>query len=344
MRAGHEDATGLHKYMIRIGLLGASRVSRYAVIEPAATIEGIGVTAVAARDAARAASFAAENGIPRVLADYPALLSSDEVDLVYNGLPPSGHARWTIAALEAGKHVLCEKPFAMNAAEAQAMVAAAERSGKVLIEAYHYRFHPLFARALEVLDSGAIGAVRGISAHFNVSIPPDPGEIRYDPALGGGAMMDLGCYCVHWARSVMRAEPEVLSAAAVRHESGVDVEMQALLGFPGGVRADVRAAMSGISDDGPAEGLDARLEITGERGKLTVVNPIAPHLGHELIIEAAGGTRREQVAGETTFAHQLRHVIGVLRGSVEPLTGGADAIAGMRVLDSLYRAAGLRPD
>jgi predicted dehydrogenase len=326
--------------MIQIGLLGASRVSRYAVIEPAAAIDGIEVSAVAARDAVRAAAFAAETGIPRVAADYEALLASDEVDLVYNGLPPSGHAYWTIAALEAGKHVLCEKPFAMNAAEAQAMVDAAGRSGRVLIEAYHYRFHPLFARLLEVLDSGAIGAVRGIRAHFNVRIPPEPGEIRYDPALGGGAMMDLGCYCVHWARSVMRVEPEVLSAAAVRHETGVDVAMQALLGFPGGVRAELRSSMA----EGPDEGLDAGLEITGERGKVTVVNPIAPHMGHELIIEAAGGTSREKVAGDTTFAHQLRHVIGVLQGTVEPLTGGGDAVAGMRVLDAVYRAAGMRPD
>ena len=326
--------------MIRIGLLGASRVSRYAVIEPAATIAGIEVHAVAARDAARAASFAAENGIPNVAADYAALLAGDEVDLVYNGLPPSSHARWTIAALEAGKHVLCEKPFAMNAGEAQAMVDAAGRTGKVLIEAYHYRFHPLFARVLEVLDSGVIGAVQDISAHFNVRILPEPGEIRYDPGLGGGAMMDLGCYCVHWARSVMRTEPEVLSATAIRHESGVDVDMRAALGFPGGVTAELRAAMSGELP----EGLDAGLEITGERGKVTVVNPIAPHMGHELIIEAAGGTRREEVAGQTTFAHQLRHVIGVLQGTVEPLTGGSDAIATMRVLDDIYRAAGMRPD
>ena len=190
-----------------------------------------------------------------------------------------------------------------------------------------------------MLDSGAIGAVRGIRAHFNVRIPPEPGEIRYDPALGGGAMMDLGCYCVHWARSVMRVEPEVLSAAAVRHETGVDVAMQALLGFPGGVRAELRSSMA----EGLDEGLDAGLEITGERGKVTVVNPIAPHMGHELIIEAAGGTSREKVAGDTTFVHQLRHVIGVLQGTVEPLTGGNDAVATMRVLDAIYRAAGMRP-
>ena len=326
--------------MIRIGLLGASRVSRYALIEPAATIEGVEVSAVAARAPARAAVFAEENRIPCVEKDYAALVTSDSVDLVYNGLPPSGHARWTIAALEAGKPVLCEKPFAMNVGEARAMVDAAERTGNVLIEAYHYRFHPLFARVLELVRTGSIGAVREIAAHFNVAIRPVRGELRYDPALGGGAMMDLGCYCVHWARSVAGAEPEVLSASAVRHESGVDVEMTAVLGFPGGVRAELRASMS---EDLP-DGLDAGLVIAGERGTLRVVNPVAPHMGHALTLETADGASTEEVAGETTYAHQLRHVIEVLRGNAEPLTGGSDAVATMQVLDAVYRQAGMRPD
>ena len=326
--------------MVRIGLLGASRVSRYAVIEPAATVEGVEVVAVAARDPARATLFAEEHRIPHVAANYDALVKSNEVDLVYNGLPPSAHARWSIAALESGKHVLCEKPFAMNAAEARMMVDAAERTGNVLIEAYHYRFHPLFARVLEIIGSGRIGALRGLDAHFNVPIACEPGEIRYDPALGGGAMMDLGCYCVHWARSIMGSEPEVLSALATRHESGVDVAMQALLEFDGGVMARVSSSMA---EDVP-EGLDAAMAITAERGTMTVVNPLAPHAGHELILETADGSSNEEVAGETTYAHQLRHVIAALKGETAPLTGGSDAVANMVVLDSIYRLSGIRPD
>jgi predicted dehydrogenase len=326
--------------MIRIGLLGASRVSRYAVIDPAANIEGVQVAAVAARDATRAAMFAEENAIPHVEADYEALVTSDEVDLVYNGLPPSGHARWSIVALEAGKHVLCEKPFAMNAGEARMMVDAAERTGNALIEAYHYRFHPLFARVLEVIESGHIGALRGLDAHFNVRIACKPGEIRYDPALGGGAMMDLGCYCVHWARSVVGVEPEVLSASATEHESGVDVAMEAVLEFPGGVTARVNSSMS---EDLPG-GLDAGLIIEGERGTMKVVDPIAPYAGHELILETADGRSSEEIAGETTYAHQLRHIVDVLNGEADPLTGGSDAVATMDVLDRIYRLSGMRPD
>jgi predicted dehydrogenase len=325
--------------MIRIGLLGASRVSRYAIIEPAMAEESVAISAVAARDPARAATFATENGIPQVAASYDALLASDAIDIVYNGLPPAAHAGLTIAALESGKHVLCEKPFAMNAEEARAMVTAAERAGRHLIEAYHYRFHPLFARVLELLDSGRIGAVREIDAHFNVAIVAAPGEIRYDPALGGGAMMDLGCYCMHWARSVMRAEPEVLSASADRHESGVDVAMRAVLAFPGGVQARLSSSMS---EDLP-EGLDAGLVITGEQGAIRVSNPLAPHHGNEIVLETADGTSSEEVAGDKTYAYQLRHVVDVLQGRAEPLTGGSDAVAGMRVLDAIYRVAGMRP-
>ncbi len=327
-------------HMIRIGLLGASRVSAYAVIEPAAGIEGIAVSAVAARDVSRAEVFAEANGIPQVEADYEALVTSDAVDLVYNGLPPAAHARWSIAALEAGKHVLCEKPFAMNAREAGAMVEAAERTGNALIEAYHYRFHPLFERVLALLGSGRIGAVRKLDAHFNVRIADNAGEIRYDPALGGGAMMDLGCYCVHWVRSVMGAEPEVLSAAATRHESGVDVAMKAVLEFEGGIRAQLHSSMS---RDLPA-GLDAGLLIEGDAGTLEVINPIAPHKGHELILESPDGRSSEEVSGDTTYACQLRHVIAVLQGTAVPLTGGSDAIATMRVLDGIYRFAGMRAD
>ena len=301
--------------------------------------EGVAVIAVAARDPARAASFASENGIPQVAADYGALVASDAVDLVYNGLPPSGHAQWTIAALEAGKHVLCEKPFAMNADEARAMVAAAERAGRHLVEAYHYRFHPLFARVLALVDAGRIGAVREIDAHFNVAIAAAPGEIRYDAELGGGAMMDLGCYCMHWARSIMGAEPEVLSASADRHESGVDVAMRAVLGFPGGVQARLSSSMS---EDLP-EGLDAGLVIRGEHGVIRVSNPLAPHHGNEIVLETNEGASSEEVAGDKTYAYQLRHVVDVLHGRAEPLTGGSDAVAGMRVLDEIYRVAGMRP-
>lgn len=324
--------------MIRIGLLGASRIARDAVIRPAAEIEGIEVVSVAARSSQRAREYANLHGIPMVEPNYDSLLASAEVDLVYNGLPPSDHMGWTIAALQAGKHVLCEKPFAMNADEAKAMVGAAVESGQVLIEAFHYRFHPLFGRVLQIIESNAIGPVQRVDCHFNVSIPYRPGELRYEKQLGGGAMMDLGCYPVHWARSVIGEEPKVVAAAAEMHESGVDVCTEAELEFPGGITAAVSSSMS---ETLPRE-LDAELRVTGEYGSLTVVNPLAPHVGHELVLQSGSEYETETVQGDTTYHHQLRHVVDVIEGNAAQLTGGTDAVANMRVLDEIHRFSGYR--
>ena len=197
---------------MRIGLLGASRIAPTAIVTPAGDVAGAQVHAVAARDRAKAEAFAATHGIPHVFDDYAALIASPDIDLVYNGLPINLHAAWSIRALEAGKHVLCEKPFAMNAAEARAMQAAAERSGARLIEAFHYRYHPGFAQMLAWIDAGRIGAVQSMTATFNVPIADDLGEIRRLPETGGGAMMDLGCYPLSWVLSVMRRAPASLTA------------------------------------------------------------------------------------------------------------------------------------
>lgn len=320
---------------IRIGLLGASKISRGAIISPAAGIEGVEVTCVAARQPDRAKAFAREHGIAHVEPDYASLAESDKVDLVYNALPPSEHAEWSIAALKAGKHVLCEKPFAMNAAEAQRMVDAATASGRQLIEAFHYRFHPLFERVMSILRSGEIGNIVEIQGHFNVPIKPSPGELRYDKSLGGGACMDLGCYPIHWARSVMNEEPSVLSAEAEWHETGVDLSMASELEFPGGIRASISSSMSTSLPDK----LDAALVVSADRGTMRIRNPLAPHVGHQLMIETDEDRRVEEIAGETTYFHQLQHVVSLLSGEAAQITGGADAVNNMRVLDGIYRRA-----
>lgn len=323
---------------IRIGLLGASKISRGAVIDPARDMAGVTVSRVAARDVERARAFAEEHGIDGVEEDYAALIASDAVDLVYNGLPPSGHAEWSIRALESGKHVLCEKPFAMNAVEVAAMLAAKERSDAVLIEAYHHRYHPLWHRIVELLDERAIGALLSVEARFDAPIPYSPGELRYDSALGGGAMMDLGCYPLHWARTVCAEEPRVVSASADWHPSGVDVAMRAELEFPGGVEARISTVM----DPGKVDDFEATMSVTGSAGQITVVNPLAPHHGHELRIDTGGTVSVEELPGRSTYHHQLEWTIDAVAGRKEPLTGGSDSLATMRAIDAIYRAAGGR--
>ncbi len=323
--------------MIRIGLLGASRIAPGAIIRPADSIDNVAVTRVAARDSGRARAYADEHHIDGVETDYRALVESDAVDLVYNGLPPAGHAEWSIAAMRAGKDVLCEKPFTLNAAEAQTVVDAAEATGRTLIEAYHYRFHPAFLRLLDVIRSGEIGEIKHIDARFCYPIPYARGELRYDAALGGGALMDLGCYPLHWIRTTIGEEPEVRSAVTRMHERGVDVETTATLAFDSGVVADMRCSM----DTALPERLDAPLVVTGDRGRVTLSNALAPHNGHRLIIESGGTIAESEVEGQTTYRHQLEHVVGVLGGDTAPLTGGRDAVAQMELIDEVRRAAGI---
>lgn len=325
--------------VVRIGLLGASKIAVPAIIKPAADIDGVEVSAVAARDAERAAAYATKHGIANVVADYAMLVSSDDVDLVYNGLPPSQHMEWSIAAMAQGKDVLCEKPFALNAEEAGRMVAMAAEYGRTLIEAFHYRFHPLFDRVMQIMASDEIGDVEHLTADFNIRIPYRPGELRHELELGGGALMDLGCYPVHWVRTVMQSEPTVVSASATQDRAGVDVAMSAILEFAGGVQAEVGCSMA---EDLPP-GLKAQLVVTGTKGTLTVINPLSPHGGHELIVESASSRRSMEIRGETTYHHQLEHVLSVLAGDAQPLTGGADAIANMAIIDASYRAANMLP-
>ncbi len=320
--------------MVRIGLLGASRIAPPAVIDAARHVERVEVVAVAARDRGRAEAFAVEHGLAEVFDSYEALVTSDQIDAVYVGLPPSGHEPWTVAALEAGKHVLCEKPFACTTAQALHMVEVAERTGLVLCEAFHWRYHPLAARLGEIIEGGEVGPVRHIEAVFCVPIP-DLSDLRHDPRLGGGAMMDLGCYAVQWARFAARGEPEVERVEVVEGEPGIDLSMEATLRFPDGIEARVVTSMA------PDVEVRAKLEVTGADGTVLVENPLAPHLGHRLVVDTPQGSTTETVEGEATYVHQLRaFVAAVLDGANLP-TGGVDAVATMRIIEACYAEAGL---
>jgi predicted dehydrogenase len=320
--------------VLRIGTLGAARITPPALLQPAARCPRAEVVAVAARDLGRARKFAEQHGIPAIGESYAALIERDDVDAVYNPLPAGLHAEWTLRALDAGKHVLCEKPFASNATEAQAMVQRAAETGRVLMEAFHYRYHPLIRRLLEVLGSGTIGRLRRIEGHFSVPID-DTNDIRYQLALGGGALMDLGCYPVHWVRTCAKAEPEVVGAECLAGPPGVDVSMTSELRFPNDVSARVDCSMA------PGVDLQALLRIEGSEGTLAVFNPLAPHLGHSLRVRSSEAEFEEQVEGETTYDHQLDAFVAAVLDGSPLLTGGEDAIANMRVIDAIYTAAGL---
>jgi predicted dehydrogenase len=321
---------------LRIGVLGAARIVPVALLAPAKNVDDVEVTAVAARDPERAAAFARRHGIPRVLASYDALVADPELDAVYVPLPNSLHCEWTLRALEAGKHVLCEKPLASNAAEAERMADAAERANRVLMEAFHWRYHPLAARMIQVATDGTLGRVERIETNMCVPLPL-PGNIRYDYALGGGATMDTGCYAVSMLRGLAGDEPEVVSAEAKLSSPRVDRFMSAEVAFPDGRTGRVRCSLFS------AVLLDISARVTGDRGEMRVLNPVAPHVGtHRLAIRDADGRKRvERVPGASTYEHQLRAFAdAVLRGA-PVLTSGRDGVANMRVIDAIYGKAGL---
>ncbi|HUZ19847.1 MAG TPA: Gfo/Idh/MocA family oxidoreductase [Acidimicrobiales bacterium] len=322
---------------MRIGVLGAARITPKSLLEPAGQVEGVEVAAVAARDVARAEAFAAEHGIPTVHPSYRALVEDGSLDAVYVALPASLHAEWSIAAVEAGRHVLCEKPFAANAAEAREMVAAAERADRRLVEAFHWRFHPVAARVVELARE--IGPLEHGEGHFDAAIPPS--DIRYVRGLGGGATMDLGCYPIHWVRTVTGEEPEVVRAEATEGPPGIDVTMEAELVFASGLDAVIRCSMAAGSASLPDA---AFLDLHGRNGTLHVLNPMAPQFGHRIEATLADGRQvHETIEAGTSYLHQLRSFVRVLAGEEEPITGGADAIANMATIDAIYTAAGLGP-
>jgi predicted dehydrogenase len=250
-------------------------------------------------------------------------------------LPNGLHARWTDAALEAGKHVLCEKPLTANAAEAEQNAATAARTGLVLMEAFHWRYHPLATRMLEIVRGGELGALRHVSAAMCFPLPIFS-DIRYQYELGGGALMDAGCYAVHMVRTLGGEEPEVVSATSKLRGPDIDRAMRAELRFPSGYTGSIETSMWSTSV------LKLQARVVGERGELRVFNPTNPQMYHRVRVTVDGQTRTEHVPRVKTYDVQLEaFCAAVLRG--EPtLTPPSDSVANMRVIDAIYRAAGMK--
>lgn len=321
---------------LRIGILGAARIVPMALLRPARHVPSVQIAAVAARDPLRASAFARKHGIPTTHPSYDALLADPEVDVIYNPLPNSHHAEWSIRALEAGKHVLCEKPLASNATEAQQMVETARRCDRLLVEAFHPRYHPLASRMQEILASGAIGEVRHIETHMCIPLLR-PGDIRYRYDLAGGATMDVGCYTINLLRLLAGAEPVVRQARALCSSPQVDRFMEADLAFADGRTGRITCSL--FSTYMVWLGATVR----GSRGEMRILNPYLPHLYHRLTIRSDDGRRTEHVAGEATYTLQLRSLVEACREGAPVLTDGSDGVANMRVIDAVYDAAGLKP-
>ena len=333
--------------LLRIGTLGSSRISEPALIDPAASVPEVTVAAVAARDKSRADAFALRHGIPASYGSYEDLLADPDIDAIYNPLPNSLHGPWTLRAIAAGKHVLCEKPFASNADEAAQIADAAAASGLVVMEAMHYRYHPLTRRLSELVAE--LGPVQHLQCWTSFAIK-DPGDIRYDFDLGGGALMDGGCYAIDCLRLLGEGQdpPAVTGALADPvppapgrgPEAAADRSMAVRLAFPGGATGWFE---SSFTMDGEFR---ADVHAICRDGQVRLENFIFAHRARLVATKNGSVVADEQGGGDSTYVGQLRAFAAAIAAGPrsDPVpTSAANAVVTMRLIDDAYRAAGLLP-
>lgn len=321
---------------LRIGTLGAASITPGALIAPAADNVDVVVSAVAARDRDKATAFAQRHGIDTVYDSYDDVIADSSLDAIYNPLPISHHHEYSIKALRSGKHVLCEKSFAMNAAEAREMADVAKETGLVLIEAFHYRYHPIFLRALEIVKSGELGKISRIEAQFLVGTP-NADNIRMILETGGGATMDMGCYPISWLRHISGEEPSVVAAKAKVGAPQIDMRLDIDYELPSGATARTSGAMG-------EPGFAADLTLRGENGELYVQNPLVPQHGNRLRLMLNGEVKEDQeYTRRPTYSYQLEAFVDAVRNGTKLPTDAEDAVNQMKVIDAAYRAAGLEP-
>ncbi len=350
---------------MRIGILGAANIAAAALVKPASRVDGVECVAVAARDGNRAREYARRHAIPTAYDSYEALLADGTIDAVYIPLPNGLHGTWTMHAIEAGKHVLCEKPFTANADEAREVAAVAATSGHrasressttpdrptrpdsatpperaitpdlVVMEAFHYRYHPLSQRILDILASGELGTIESVDATLCVPMPPSRRNIRWNYDLAGGSMMDLGCYGVHLVRTFAGAEPVVTAATARVVDGTLDRFLNARLAFPDGVVGSVTVAMWS------ARLFALRLDIRGTHARMRVSRPISPQFFAHIALHTRKGRRLERTTHRPSYEFQLEAFRDAVGGAATNLTPPPDSVANMAVIDAAYQAAGL---
>jgi xylose dehydrogenase (NAD/NADP) len=312
---------------VRWGIVSTAKINERVLPELRDSSQ-IELLAVASRSQESADRYAAQEGIPRAYGSYEALLADQDVEAVYIPLPNSMHVEWSLKALEAGKHVLCEKPMSRRAAEVERAFDAADRVGRILSEGFMYRHHPQTRRAKELVVAGEIGELRLLRASFGFTLER-AGDVRLSADLDGGALMDVGCYCVSGTR-LFGGEPETAIGRQVLDPSGVDVRFTGTLVFA----ADVLAHFD-CGFDVPDNSL---LEVVGSRGTLRIPRPF---LISEPVLELLrdGETERVEIAGANSYRLEFEDMSAMIRGGEAPLLGRADALGQARAIEALYRSA-----
>ena len=323
---------------VRWGILSTADIGRRKVVPAMQNARRSRVVAVASRDGARARAYADELGIERAHGSYETLLADPDVDAVYIPLPNHIHAPWVMAAAAAGKHVLCEKPLAMNADEAQRMADACAAAGVVLLEAFMYRLHPSWMAVRELVAGGRIGRLTAIQSWFGY-YNDDPADIRNIAEFGGGALYDIGCYSINVSRLLFGGEPRVVEARIERDPtSGVDILTSAILHFDGGIASFTCSTRSET---------DQRVHIYGTQGRISLGIPfnIPPHLPTDVHVTAGGNPPLAPHTDVLTFPPSDQYTAQAEEFAAAVLDGAplrfppSDAVANMRVIDRVFESA-----
>jgi predicted dehydrogenase len=311
---------------VRLALLSTARINDL-LVAGARQVAGVEIVAIGSRDRSRAEAQAQRLGVPRVHSSYGALLEDSEVDAVYVALPNALHVPWSIRALEAGKHVLCEKPLSRHPHDVRRAFDAAADAGRVLAEAFMWRHHPQARRLRPLL--GEIGQLRLVRAAFSFRLDR-PGDARLSAALDGGALMDVGCYCVSAAR-LIAGEPVAVTAQQVTGGDGVDTRLVATMRFAGDVLAGIDCGLDLAGRD--------ELEVAGDHGVLFVDDPWHSRTPGIELRRADGSVERVAVERADPYACELEDFAAAVAGEREPLLGREDALGQARTLAALYESA-----
>jgi len=314
--------------MLRLGLLSTARINR-AILDGAARTDRVEIAAAASRELSRAREYAREHGIQRAHGSYEELLADPEVDAVYVPLPNRLHHEWTLRALAAGKHVLCEKPYSRRPSDVEQAFDLAGGSGLVLMEAFMYRHHPQMRRVAELVSGGAVGRLRTIRAVFRFRLD-DEANVRLQPELDGGALMDVGCYCVSGSR-LLAGEPVCVQAEQVLGRTGVDLAFHGTLRF-----ADDVVGQFDASFVAPRR---QQLEAIGDEGSLVVEGPWRVDWGGRVLLQREDEVEQIDVGPGDPFVLELENFADAVAGRADPLLGKADALGQARTIDALFRAA-----
>ncbi len=314
---------------LRWGLLGTARINR-ALIPPLRRARRSRLAAVASRSQKRAEAYAREWGIPKAHGSYEALLADPEIEVIYNSLPNSLHAEWTIKACQAGKHVLCEKPLAMTVEEVEAIEASARQAGVVVAEAFMYRHHAQTKKVIEIVAGGQLGELRLVRGSFTFLLE-DPQNIRLAPDLGGGSIWDVGCYPISYARTVIGSEPVEVTGWQLSGPSGVDIFFTGQMLFPREIAAQFD---SGFSAPGRA-----RMEIIGREGSLAILNPFKPGRRENLILRSRNQEEKIKVRGGDLYLDEVEDMEQAILDGKPPLISLADSRANVATITALLQSA-----